>query len=105
MEKANMKKTFLYAFVAIALGVSVMLFPLWTFFKRYNEQGIKLMSLSANWQNYTAESMSRSQTIQPADASLQILLIGVIVALIAYVVFRRIMGYPTYASPYGFPRW
>lgn len=70
-----MKKTFLYVLVAVVLGVSVMLFPLWTFFKRYNEPGpivaapLKLgsfemsvpiitpMCASSNWQNYTAERM------------------------------------------------
>ena len=77
MEKATMKKTFLYMFVAVVLGIGIMLFPLWTFFRSYNEEGpivmaqvkfdsietlplpvIKPMYASDNWQNYTIARLS-----------------------------------------------
>lgn len=118
-----MKKTFLYAFAAVVLGLSIMLFPLWTFFKRYNEPGpivpttLKLgselsfpvitiipMYASQNCQNYTAERMAPAPEghlssydnkgqVQPIGSSiplsLQILAVGLIVAIGVYAVARR----------------
>jgi hypothetical protein len=81
MEKASMKKAFLYAFVAVVLGVGIMLFPLWTFFRSYNEEGpivgapiaigpieiesfpvIKPMYASPNWLNYTMTLADRDMS-------------------------------------------
>jgi len=121
-----MKKAFLYAFAAVVLGVSVMLFPLWTFFRRYNEEGpiavrnsvptFIPMWASENWEYYYGLSQAgdvptygdkippptqiRVQT-QAIDASLQILVIGFITAMVVYVVVRRRV--PRQASTYRFP--
>jgi len=117
-----MKKTFLYAFAAIVLGVTIMLFPLWTFFKTYGEEGpillssdtapqlpqIKPMWASENWENYTRTRMEQIPKFgeydvlpQPADSSLQMLAVGFIAAMIVYVIVRRRVPRPT--SMYRFP--
>jgi len=101
-----MKKTFLYAFAAVGLGVGIMLFPLWTFFRSYNEEGpigfrdstpyIKSMTASENWQNYTRAQTGGVPTYgdskvptQPIDSSLQILAVGFIAAMAVYLIVRR----------------
>jgi len=75
-----MKKLLLHVSVAVVLGVAIMLFPLWTYYAKYKEEGpivmvpvklgsaepdsaqvsvpvIKPMYLSENWQNYTKASL------------------------------------------------
>jgi len=98
-----MKKAFLYVSLAIVLGVSIMLFPLWTFFRSYNKDGMgsfmnsfleirqqmEQASTTGNYDDYRART-------QPADASLQILAIGFIAAMVAYLVVRRRVPRPTY---------
>jgi hypothetical protein len=99
-----MKKAFLYAFVAVVLGVGIMLFPSWIYFRSRNEEGpvafttdglpyVKVVPRSEN--SIPAFNDSKAQT-QPADASLQILAIGFIVAMVAYLVVRRRVPRPTY---------
>jgi len=110
-----MKKLVLYALAAIVLGAGVMLFPLWTFFTSYGEEGpivvkdstpyFKPMTASENWQEYTTQRDTPNlidYTVQPqsADSSLQVLAIGFIAAMIAYVIVRRRVPRPT---PYSFP--
>jgi hypothetical protein len=111
-----MKKTFLYVSLAIVLGVTIMLFPLWTFFRKYGEEGpitdagIKPMTASENWPEYTKERTEQTSATggsnvqaQSADASLQILAVGFIVAMVVYVIVRRRVPRPT--TTYDFPRW
>lgn len=113
-----MKKAFLYVSLAIVLGVVIMLFPLWTYFMRYGEEGpitdtppyIKPMSASDNLPDYTKARTESTSAFggsnvqsQPVDVSLQILAVGFIVAIVVYVVVRRRVARPT--STYDFPRW
>jgi hypothetical protein len=124
MEKAKMKKTFLYAFAAVMLGVGIMLFPLWTFFMRYGEEGpigvrdssiyFKPMSASENLPDYMmtktegvpAFSDPRAQTgSRSADASLQIITVGFIAAVVAFVIVRRRVHRETYLPMYRIPQW
>lgn len=135
-----MKKAFLYAFAAAVLGVGIMLFPLWTFFRSYGEEGpivtasakidsfemqlpaIRPMYDSENWQNYTMSLYERgvptfsgenlkqddlrpAQTpqIRSTDVSLQMLTIGFIVALVAYIFVRRRFSRPAYLPSVRFP--
>jgi len=114
-----MKKAFLYAFAAVVLGVGIMLFPLWTFFRSYNEEGpitgsppyLKPMTASENWPEYTRTKTEDTTAfngvpeaqIQPTDASLQILTVGFIAAMIVYFIVKRRLRRPTYLSTYRFP--
>lgn len=117
-----MKKALLSVFTAVILGVGLMLFPYWTFFKIYGENPIgstdtipylKPMTASENWANYSRQRTEglltydgvykvQSQS-QPADASLQMLTIGFIVALVAYVIVRRKSSRPTHLPSVRFP--
>jgi len=112
MEKANMKKALLYVSVAVMLGVGIMLFPLWTFLRGYGEPGLKPMWASENWPEYQARSegfpTSGDSNVQvqskSTDASLQMLTIGFIAALVVYVVARRKSTRPTYLpTTFRFP--
>jgi len=118
-----MKKAILYTFAAIVIGVGIMLFPLWTFFRSYGEEGpiigtppyIKPMYASPNYQAYTEEQKALFPTTfsgtlrdyeeraKPTDSFLQMLTIGFIVALVAYVVVRRKSSRPTYLPSVRFP--
>jgi len=121
MEKANMKKAFLYVSLAIVLGVVVMLFPLWTYFRSVNEEGpigftdsmpyFKPMTASENLPEYMRTKTEAipayggsNVKAQPTDASLQILAIGFIVAMVVYVIVRRRVSRPTVLEMYRFPR-
>jgi len=116
-----MKKTFLYAFAAAVLGVGIMLFPLWAFFRSYNEEGpigfkdglpyVKSTADSPNWENFT-QSRGGIPTFggdndiiiprpKPTDSSLQMLIIGFIVAMAAYLIVRR--KSPRQMPTYRFP--
>jgi hypothetical protein len=122
MEKANMKKVLLSVFAAVMLGVGIMLFPYWTFFRIYGESPIgsadtvpylKPMSASENWANYARQRTEGIPTndgtykvqiqSKPADASLQMITIGFIVALVAYVIVRRKSSRPTYLPSVRIP--
>lgn len=123
MEKAIMKKALLYVSAAVILGVGIMLFPLWTFFESYGEEGpiaftdstpyFKPMTASENWQeytqsraeegaptfgNYTAQTQPKS-----ADASLQMITIGFIAAIVAFVIVRRRVHRDAYLPTYRLP--
>jgi hypothetical protein len=111
VEKATMKKSFLYVCGAIVLGVGLMLFPSWAYFSSRNEPGPIVFSLSAVPYIKTVPSETeRGQTsydpnaqTQPADASLQILLVGFIVAMVVYFIVRRRVHRPEHLEMYRFP--
>lgn len=119
-----MKKTILFTFGAVVLGVGIMLFPLWTFFRSYSEEGpligsppyIKPMYDSPNYSEYakaqtelfptTFSGPSRDNTAQTTstDSFLQMFTLGFIAAVVVYVIARRKSSRPTYLpSTFRFP--
>ena len=117
-----MKKAILYTFAAVVLGVGIMLFPLWTFFRSYGQEGplissppyIKPMYALPNYSEYTEERMkiyptvwsssfdNKQQTILD-DSFLKMAMIGFIAAIVAYVIVRRKVHRETYLPTYRFP--
>ena len=123
-----MKKVFLYAFAAVVLGVGIMLFPQWIYFRSVNEEGpigfkdstpyFKPMTASENLQAYmkarteqipTYDETLGGSNVQPqlqtrsSYASLQMLAIGFIAAMIVYFIVKRRLRRPMYLSTYRFP--
>jgi len=113
-----MKKTFLYVFAAVVLGVGVMLFPYLTFFMKYNESPVayadgipypKPLVASGHWEEYVTTQRGglpgfegQEGQAQTRDMSLQMLTVGVVAALAVYLIVRRRIPRPM--PPFTFPR-
>lgn len=102
-----MKKTFLYMSLAVVLGVVMMLFPSWMYLRSHNEQGpivfaegLPQVKRVPKTEDMPASGDSNVQS-QSTDASLQILVIGFIAAMVVYLIVRRRVHRPTYIPAYG----
>lgn len=93
MEKVDLKKILAYTLTAVLLGSVIMLSPLQLFYVSHGEEGvftrsapyIETLDQSPSWGTSEAEKVAT----HPTDPFIESLALSFLVALIAYLLFRR----------------